>query len=309
MKPSSSVGTPCSQAGPVKTGFALAALAAVLLGSGCSVESRAASAVEGASLQRVVSLAPSITEILFAIGAGDLLVGRSEYCLFPESACEIENVGRLDQPNLEEIVALKPDLVLASGLTPLTVVGRIEGMGIRARRFDHSGMSGLLDDIRSIGDLVGAAEGARTVVAGMEAAMDAVRRRSAGTERPSAVLLYDLAGLYSAGGGTFPDDLIRLAGGRNIAAGALSAWPQLSLEGLLETDPEVIFVTYGGATRPRDAVERLLAERRNDPVWSRLSALRSGRVYLIQDDYLSIPGPRSIRALEVMSLGLYPAAD
>ena len=283
--------------------------AGVLFFSACSQQSNAGSTPTESTARKIVSLAPSITEILYAIEADDLLVGRSEYCLFPEQVQAIPSVGRLDQPNLEQILALQPDLVLASGLTPAAVVGRIRAMGIRARRFEHSGMEGLLDDIRQIGELVGADEQAGKLILQMESAMASVRRRSADSRHPSTVLLYDLARLYSAGAGTFPDDLIRIAGGRNIAADALSAWPQLSLEGLLETDPDVIFVTYGGATRSRRMIERLLTERRNDPVWSRLSAFRSGRIYLIKDDYLSIPGPRSIQALESMSRGLYPDAN
>lgn len=261
------------------------------------------------ALPRVVSLAPNLTQAIFSLGAEAQLVGRSDYCTYPAAALAVPSVGRLDLPSYEAILELQPDWVLVSGLTPIAVVERLRNLGFRVQRFTASGIEGIISVLDILGEQLERVAAAEHCIAEIEATVAAYSQRTSLVpfeQRPKVALLYSLDALYSAGAGTFPDDLIRIAGGRNIAAEAVSAWPQLNMEALLSANPQVLCLTYDGSQAEATQLRARLAALQKDPIWGQLSAIQNNRVQLLLGDYLSIPSARSLEVLESLSAALAP---
>lgn len=262
---------------------------------------------------RVVSLAPSITETLYAIGQAEALAGVTEWAEHPPEAKEKPSVGRLDQPGEEAILALEPDLVLATVLTPQPVIERLRGLGLPVITFRHKDWEGVLTDMRVIGRTVGAALKADGLVSELEArrkiVVDAVEEARGLQAGPRVLYTYGLDGLYSAGPGSWPGDLLAMLGARNVAAGAPSAWPQLSREHILEADPEVILWVVDFADKRELATARARVEELpRDSYWGGIGAVEQGRVILLPAGPFNIPGPRMADAFEQMARALYPEA-
>lgn len=275
-------------------------LAALLLFNGCAPTKPEASNTDG-TVERFVSLAPSITEVVFALGAEGQLVGRSNFCDFPEGASAVESVGRIDMPNLERIVSLEPDLVVMTDLTPRDTMTRLEDLGLRVLRLRADRLEDIRETFTRLGALLNLEAEAKKRVDSLNERLADLTAKSAGYsgEAPRACLLYGFEPPYfSAGKGTFPSALLARAGFKNIADAAPMAWPQLNLEWLIKQDPEVIFLATGGdAASVALEWERL----RSKKVWNQVSAVRAGRVYSIGGDALSVPGLRALKALEVFS--------
>ena len=253
---------------------------------------------------RVISLAPSLTQAIFSVGAEDQLVGRTDYCEYPPSVLELPSIGRLDLPSYEAILNLKPDWLIVSSLTPPAVVERLRSLGLRVDRFTETGLEGIIEVLQALGHKLGRMEAAEKCIDEFKSTLNYYRSRISNTPshyRPRVVLLYDIEALYSAGAGTFPDDLIQIAGGYNIASEAASSWPQLNLETLLVANPDVIFVTFNGSEIQGLQLRRRILLLQKDPIWSQINAIRSGRIHLIFEDYLSIPSIRSLEALQTLS--------
>ncbi len=252
-------------------------------------------------VQRLVSLAPSITEVVYALDAEDRLVGRSKNCDFPAVALAVESVGRIDMPNLEKIVLLDPDLVVMTNLTPVDVMRRLEDLGMRVVRLRADRLEDITEALRRLGALLGQNAEAEWMVglfAGALADLTAKGEAYDGAA-PRACVLYGCdAPYFSAGKGTFPSALLERAGFSNIAKAAPVAWPQLNLEWLIRQDPEAIFIAgYGEAESGELELERL----RSSALWNQVSAIRNGRVYFIGNNALSVPGFRAIDALHRFS--------
>jgi len=233
-------------------------------------------AAEAGPPARVVSLAPNLTDMVLHLGAGSSLAAVTPFCAAPENLPRIP--GGM-QPEAETILALGPDLVLASAITPETTLGQLRNLGIRTEVFE----TGSLEQIRT-------AEARLAAIFEVDASHE-----SASNGAPvahTAVLLFGADTSYSAGCGTHAHEILAAAGLHNIAAEVSGPWPQLGEEFLLASDPDVIIVAdYGGAKR-----ETLVDLLRRHPVRKHLSAVREGRVVVFPARAFSIPGPAALQA-------------
>jgi len=250
--------------------------------------------------QRIVSLASSNTEILFALGLGDRVVGVDQYSDFPPPAREKPRVGSFVKPDMEKILALEPDLVLATEMHVKTALPDLEKRGLATMVVTPKGVKAVLDAIKLVGKATGRQKEAEELTSTMAARIAAVEARSKGS--PSVRTFFELSPeLHTAGPGSFVDDMIRLAGGSNIAAGAGKEWPQLSQEALLVADPEVILLADHGSSggqSPQSVAAR--------PGWQQITAVKMGRVYEIDPDLTNRPGPRVVDGLEMIADKLHP---
>jgi iron complex transport system substrate-binding protein len=249
--------------------------------------------------QRIVSLAPNHTEVLYALGLGDRVVGVTEYCNYPPEATEKPKVGDFVNTDMELVVSLEPDLVLATTMHMAETVPALQDRGIVVFVLDPQSVDSVLDEIRTLGGITGQEAEAGALVADMQARIDAVREKVAGAPRPK--VFWELGPeLFTVGPGTFVDDLIGLAGGENAAADADTPWPQLSVEAIILKDPDVIVLAdhnYG------QTVE-MVKER---PGWEDIAAVKEGNIIEIaNDDIVSRPGPRLVGGLEFLARALHP---
>lgn len=241
--------------------------------------------------RRVVSLAPNITEMLFALGAGEQVAGVTDYCDYPPEAAGLPRVGGFVNPSLETVLALRPDLVIATadGNRPADVL-QLERLGLPVFVIDTRSMSEVLAAVRTIGTLVGRESEAADLAAALAAGHSRVLEAAASGPAPRAVFLVGWSPMVAAGPGTFIDSLMKDAGATNALAGSPVRYPLLGLESLLALDPDVIIVNA--------------ADARGDiswpPGWERLRAARTGAVRRLEDDRVLRPGPRIVEGLELM---------
>lgn len=254
---------------------------------------------------RIVSLAPSATEILFAVGAGPQVVGVTQFCNYPPEADALPEVGGFtaDTISVEAIVDLTPDLVIAGSASQLPVVEALEQLNIPALVFDPTSFEEVYANIEQLGYATGHVAEADTVVASMRERVKAVTDVVAeipAAERPAVFWEVFDEPLMTAGPNTFIGQMIDLAGATNIFAEATEDYPQVSAEAILERDPAIIL----GPTSHADKLTPELVAAR--PGWGELSAVQEGRVYLLDGDTTSRPGPRLADALEELAKTLYP---
>jgi iron complex transport system substrate-binding protein len=243
--------------------------------------------------RRVISLVPAVTEMLFAIGAGDAVVGVSSFDTFPPEVLTRPRVGALVDPDFERILTLRPDLVVVYG-SQEDLMRRLERASIPYYRYRHAGLDGVMSTMRELGSRVGRRDAANREAARLEAELAAVRASVSARPRPRTAVLFgrepgELRGIYASGGIGFLHDLLELAGGENVFADVKRENLQATAELLLTRAPEVIVEirTASGWTPDRISLERA--------VWNRLPSLpavRSGRIHFLTDDAISIPGPR-----------------
>jgi RND family efflux transporter MFP subunit len=262
--------------------------------------------------QRIISLAPSTTELVYALDAGDRLIADTEFCLYPAAARELPHIQGFDSPNPEILLSLQPDLVLASDITRPATVSRLRELGLPVFVLPSKGLDGLENDIGLLGNVLGRDEAAADLLTRFAQVRAQLGMRFAGLseeERPRVFLAYGERETYTAGPGTFPDQLIHEAGGRNIAYDVNGDWVELSLETLAERDPQVILLPGEPSAPVEPTGEALLADYRADPLWGRLTAVREGRVYVIDNTLFNIPGPRLTQALLSLADTLHPPAQ
>lgn len=241
---------------------------------------------------RIVSVSHSVTEIIFALGAGDLLVGRTDFCTYPPEALKIPSIGGITNMNIEQILSLQPDLVLSSSMVQQKNVQQLEKMGvpfvsiIEKQQFD-----GLFDNIEKIGRLISREDAADSLNNLLHKQLNQTLD-SLGTPRTPKTAYYVVGfgagGNYTAGGNTFISDIITLAGGKNIAAD-VDGW-SYSLEKLMQQDPEFVII------RTEDSA----AFCRTQP-YNRLTAVKKGRLIAIESGKMDIQGPRNIEAIRLLA--------
>lgn len=250
-------------------------------------------------MTKAVSLAPSLTELVFALGLGDRLVGRSSACDFPPEAKALPVLGDFGRPNQEALLAAHPDLVLATDLEKPGLRGYLEGLGIRALVLPCENWRDLLEAGRVIGRELGNPEAGRRWADTMEARRAAIEQRAdafrAGRERPGVYIEIWSDPPMTAGKESFANDLVTLAGGRNIGAALGRSYANVSSEWILAQDPDAIVLAY----MTTNAAAERLAQR---PGWNRLRAVREGRVCAgINPDWLLRPGPRMLDGAEALA--------
>jgi len=252
-------------------------------------------------VDRVISLAPNLTEIVFAVGAGSALVGDTTYCDFPAEAKNVEKVGDTLHPSLEKIIALRPQLVLVSTASQLEVfTEQLKTHNIEVFVTDARDLDGVFKSILQIGEIVGKQDEAESLVAKLRERTNAVE--AAVKPLPKARIFYQLSAepLYTAGHDSFVTDLIRRAGAESVTADVPGAWPKYSAESALAAKPDAIILPTGGSMG--DANKNVAEALRNSP------AAQQGHVYKINDDHLVRPGPRAVDGLEEMAKALHPDA-
>jgi iron complex transport system substrate-binding protein len=251
--------------------------------------------------RRIVSLAPAMTEVMFALGLDKRIVGVTEYCDYPPAARVKPKIGGIVNPSVERILAQQPDLVIGMRLNPKPVLRSLARAGVPTFAAEPRSIEDVLATISTVGALTGAAGAARNLTREMRARLQAVQKMLQGRPRPTVALLYSDNPLWIAGAATFPDHVIRLAGGRNAAAD-IKGYKQYNVETLLARNPDVIFLTSmkGG----NDAAHVREFARR--PSMRALSAVKRNRVYVIDADLVDRAGPRIVDGVAEMAAKLHP---
>jgi iron complex transport system substrate-binding protein len=251
--------------------------------------------------QRIVSVAPNVTEILFALGLEDRLVGVSVYCQYPPEALKKEKIGGYINPSLEKIVALRPDLVIGIAEGDLrTFVDKLAGLKVPVYITNPRDALEVLTSVQKIGEVTFAPEAARRIVRSMEERVRRVQDKVQDRPRPRVLHILDFNPLISAGKGTFVDDLIRLGGGRNVAETATGKYPHFSMEEVLVQDPEVILLASMKSQDP------LVKQRRWWERWKTITAVKQGRIYVLDSDLIHRPSPRIADGLEQVAKAIHP---
>lgn len=245
--------------------------------------------------ERIVSLAPANTEIVAALGALDRLVGVTTFCDYPEQVKDIEKVGDFMQPNLEAIAALDPDLVLVTTGVQAEVIGQLEALGAAVVAVDPQTIDDLYNSIRVVGAAIGAGPAAEDLVSSMEIQIEDIGEK---VESAPVTCFLEIAQdpLFTVGSGTLLNELIELAGGENVVT--QEGYVAYSVEQLVAADPAVYLATKGSMSNPADITGR--------PGYENLSAVAEGRVFLLDDNLVSRPGPRVVEGIRQIAEALHP---
>jgi iron complex transport system substrate-binding protein len=252
---------------------------------------------------RIVSTFPSITETVFALGAGNQLVGVSDYCRYPEAALALPKVGGYLKPNLEKIALLRPDLVLIRETAATTATG-LNALGIRYVQVKIGSLADVYSMIRDVGAAIGASANAQELNEKIRSRLEAMRTETASKPRLTVLIVVGhtpglLTNLVAAGPSTYLSELLEIAGGRNAMPPSAITYPRISLETIVRLNPDVILdLSTMGEPASAEAHEARL----RDPWLSRheLNAVRSGRVFGLSSDPLATPGPRVIESVELI---------
>lgn len=253
------------------------------------------------SPQRIVSLAPSITEIVFALGEGDRLKGVTQHCDYPPEAGSLPKVGSYVHLDVERIVALKPDLCLGTrDGNPREVAEKLEALNIPVYAVNPRDLETVMATLLEIGGLLQAQEPAESLVKDMRARIEGVKTRLAETRgRPTVFFQIGIVPIVSVGSNTFIDELITAAGGCNLASGSIP-YPRFSKEQVVALEPEIIIIT--SMTRGQD-FEPVRDEWNQ---WSSLPAVRQRRVHVVESNLFDRPSPRLVEGLELLSRLIHP---
>jgi iron complex transport system substrate-binding protein len=247
----------------------------------------------------VITAAPSFTEIAFALGRGDRVVGVSDFCERPPRACRLPRIGGLVDPDLERILALRPDLVVLLGDFP-EADAPLRRAGVRTLLLDNESIGDVFHVIETLGEALDARESARALARRMRGDLDAVKRRVAGEPRPRVLWVLDrrpgtVQDVFAAGGGSFLTEILEVAGGHSVLADTRQGAIQISTEQLLRSGADVVL------------------DSSSDPAgtlpWRTLPALPAvgnGRLVAVRDPVFTVPGPRIARAAERVARLLHP---
>jgi iron complex transport system substrate-binding protein len=244
---------------------------------------------------RIISLSPTSTEILFAIGAGDRVVGVTEYCNYPEEAEERGKIGGVSTVSIEKVVSLEPDLVFGDKLNGKGTFERLEELDIPVVGLNPVNISGILDDIMLVGRLTGEEKKASSLVRDMERRLETIKNRTMDVSRPKVAHITWHSPIWVAGSGTVQNELIEIAGGKNVFSD-LKDWDTVSLEEFIDRNPDVIIVSVGHGVAGMKPYEYILNEERLKIV----TGVEKGRVYTINADIASRSGPRIVDATETV---------
>lgn len=250
---------------------------------------------------RIVTLAPNLTEIVYAVGAGDRLVGNTTYCDYPAEAKQVAKVGDTLKPDIERIIALRPQLVLVSTASQLEAFTKqLDEQGIAVYVTDPRSLEGVFQSLKTLGELLGEAEQSEKLVTELRARASAVEEAVKQSQPVRVFYQVSAAPLYTIGREAFLTDLIRRAGGQSVTADVPGAFPRYSDEAALATQPEAIIMSVDSSMDQSNA--------KPAPSLEKSPAVRNEKVYGINGDLLSRPGPRLVEGLEQMARVLHPEA-
>jgi iron complex transport system substrate-binding protein len=261
------------------------------------------------SATRIVSLVPALTEMLFAIGAGPQVVAVSSYDEFPAQVKSLPRVGALLDPDMERILALRPDLVVSYG-SQTDVQAQLGRAKIRVFSYRHAGLNGVFATLKELGAAVGRTAESERLSQEIRTGLDGIQARVRGRPRPRTLLVFErdpasLRGVYVSGGVGFLHEMLGIAGGVNVFADIARESVQPSVETMLARAPEVILEVR--ATGLLAAADVTQAKR----VWGALAsvpAVQQGRILILTGDHLVVPGPRVVQGTEAFARALHPDA-
>lgn len=252
---------------------------------------------------KIVSLAPSTTEILFALGLGDEIVGVSQFCDYPAQALSIEKVGSFSQPNVEKILMLRPDIIFCTGLEQAPIIIKLRQLRVNVCISDPKNFSELYRSIEEIGCLTGTENKARVLIESMQsqsAAISARVRPIPLSKRPKVFVEYWSQPLMTAGAGSFLDELIDQAGGVNVAHDIQKPYSRIAQEEVLRRNPDCIIMAYMNKENSLSMYQARFG-------WKEISAVKNKRVYSdIDPNIILRPGPRLTEGLRKIYERLYP---
>ncbi len=259
------------------------------------------------SSQRIISLSPGVTEILFAIGAGDRVVGVTDFCNYPEKAKTLSKVGGLLNPSYETIITLKPDLIIHQP-NKSKVQGFVDKLGIRNLPIAMLSLDQIFSTIKEIGIATHHEEGADRLIRSMRETIDHHRKRLAGISQKSVLLILGISNdsmreLYGVGPKTFLGEMLALAGGNNILGESQAQYPKVSKEFIIHESPQII-IEIG---RKDILTEESSKKRRQG--WQKFSTIRAVKnqdIHIIGADYILIPGPRLVNIIEHFVKAIHP---
>ena len=252
-------------------------------------------------LKRVVSLAPSVTEIIFALGKENLLKGVSRFSDFPAAAAKLPRVGSYVHLDLEKIVALKPDLCVGiKDGNPIAVVRKLERLGIPVYAVDPKNLEAILETIIQLGQLLGADQRARAIVSDLGARVERVKSMVAKSpHKPRVFFQIGVSPIVSAGTQTYIHELIVMAGGKNLSEGPVP-YPRFSREQVLGLSPEVLIITSMARGASFEGVKKQWCK------WPSIPAVRDNRILLMDSNLCDRPTPRLIDGLERLAEAIHP---
>ena len=256
--------------------------------------------------QRIISLIPAVTEILFAVGAGPQVIAVSSFDEYPPEVKQLQRVGALLDPDLEKILSLRPDLVVAYG-SQEDLQKQLARASIPVYTYRHAGLSDVTRTIAEVGARVGHVAEATVIITKIDAQLAAIRARLASAPRPKTMLVFGreigaLRGIYASGGIGFLHDMLVAAGGDDVFADVKRESVQATTEVILARKPEVILEIRSGPAE----LGTLDAERALWQALSSVPAVRNGRVYFVVDPRAVVPGPRVAEATELLARALHP---
>ena len=247
---------------------------------------------------RIVSVSPSVTELIYAFGKEDQLVGRSDYCDFPAQTQEIPSVGSLMDPNIEKIIELEPDILFVSAHFKEEITKTLEDAGIEATViYNAEDFEGAFAVIKEVGEIINAQDQAEELAGQLKEEIEALKEKTKDNDLPKVyyVVGFGKDGDYTATGDTYIAEILKAAGGMNIAQDA-SGW-KYSLEKIIEEDPDYIFISESG--QMKNEFEQMEG-------YKELSAVKNNRLIEVDDDLLNRQGPRLTQAVELIAKILHP---
>lgn len=248
--------------------------------------------------ERIVSLVPSVTEILFELGLEKRIAAVTDFCTYPEGALKLPKVGNYSDPSLENILLHKPDLIIAAAdMNRPALVRRLELLQIPVYVVYPQTVADTLETIRDLGRITATEQKSDHLVTSIKLRIQEIEKKISGSRRPTTIESVLLRPLTVAGPDTFVADIIAIAGGQNIVPKGPSRYPTWNTEALLTVDPEIIIVSiYPGQPDPNHFFE----------TWPQLQAVRNHRIIQIEADWIHRPGPRMILGIEALAKAFHP---
>lgn len=259
--------------------------------------------------QRIISMSPSITETLFALGVGDRVVGVTDFCIYPKEACALPKIGGLLNPSVETWIRLKPDLIIHQDDSHKLHINA-KNLGIQTLAISMTRLQNIMETIKTFGKVLGCETDAHALVQKLQTGIEHHRSRLKDVPKKSTLLLLgegsDPGGaLYAVGKSTFLGELLELAGGENILTDPTINYPKISKEFILRHSPEIIIEAGPDADVPAEEKEKKLKQWQRFPT---LTAVKNKTIYFVGADYILIPGPRFLNILDHFARVIHPQA-
>jgi iron complex transport system substrate-binding protein len=255
------------------------------------------------SAKRIVSLAPSITEILFALGLNEEIVGVTSFCDYPEAALAKPKIGGFVNPSIEKIISLKPDLIMGTrDGNRLETIHRLNDLGFSVYVVNPKGFDGVIKTIQNIGEIVARKDESKRIIKNTMTRKENIVRLTQSLPKPKVFFQIGNAPIITVGRGSLGDDLISLAGGKSISEDELVTYPLYSIETILSKAPEIIIMS---SMESKKDYSNLIKWWQN---WKSIPAVKESAIYVIDSDLVDRPTPRMLEGLEALAKMIHPEA-